>query len=245
ARALSGCGWTVVSGLAMGVDGAAHEGGLTGPGRTIAFVGTGLDRVYPRRHGALARRIAEEGLMASEYPLGMDALPANFPRRNRLIAGVSAGTLVVEAALKSGSLITARLALESGREVFAIPGSIHAPHARGCHQLIQQGAKLVETVDDILHELPLGGAAPRSACASPVQPSLFAAHPAEFTTPQAGSGPDAALLAALGQDPVTFDALAARTGLPSDRLAGQLLEFELAGSVRRLPGGLYQRFGHG
>jgi len=232
---------TIVSGLALGIDGAAHEGGLAGPGSTVAFVGTGLDRVYPSRHRPLMQRIAEQGLVASEYPLGANALPHNFPRRNRLIAGITRGTLVVEAALESGSLITARLALEEGRDVFAIPGSIHSPQSRGCHRLIQEGAKLVETGDDVLRELRFGfPSETRRATLSPAQPSLFASAAA----PEAeASDPDGALRAALGHDPVTFDALAARTGLPSDQLAARLLELELTGVVQRLPGGLLQRRG--
>ena len=229
ARFLSERQLTIVSGLAMGIDGAAHEGGLAGPGSTIAFVGTGLDRVYPARHAKLMQRIAEQGLVASEYPLDTPAQPDHFPRRNRLIAGVSLGTLVVEAAVESGSLITARMALESSREVFAIPGSIHSPQSRGCHRLIQEGAKLVETGDDILRELRLD--AP--------QRSLFGTP--DVDEMDVGEDPDAALKAALGHDPVTFDVLAARTGLPSDRLAARLLELELAGQVQRLPGGLVQR----
>jgi DNA processing protein len=240
ARILSEHKLTIVSGLAMGIDGAAHEGGLDGPGSTVAFVGTGLDRVYPARHALLMRRIGAEGLLASEYPLGMPPLPDNFPRRNRLIAGISQGTLVVEAALESGSLITARMALECGREVFAIPGSIHSPQSRGCHRLIQDGAKLVECADDVLRELRLGlreGA--RAARLSPRQPSLFAAMADDVGADD--NGPDAALKSALGHDPVTFDALAARTGMASDQLAARLLELELAGVVQRLPGGLLQR----
>jgi DNA processing protein len=243
ARFLSEHKLTVVSGLAMGIDGAAHEGGLAGPGSTVAFVGTGLDRVYPAKHAALCQRIAEQGLVASEYPLGAVALPINFPRRNRLIAGITRGTLVVEAALESGSLITARMALECGREVFAIPGSIHSPQSRGCHQLIQEGAKLVETGADVLQELRLaGGEGASRATLSPMQPSLFAlpAAPASGGDGDA-DGPDAALRTALGHDPVTFDALAARTGMPSDQLAARLLELELSGVVQRLPGGLLQR----
>ena len=220
---------TIVSGLAMGIDGAAHEGGLAGPGSTIAFVGTGLDRVYPARHAKLMQRIAEQGLVASEYPLGTESLPRHFPRRNRLIAGVTLGTLVVEAAVESGSLITARMALECNREVFAIPGSIHSPQSRGCHRLIQEGAKLVETGDDVLRELRL----------DPSQRTLFATPDAP--EPARADDPDAALKAALGHDPVTVDVLAARTGLPSDRLAARLLDLELAGQVQRLPGGLFQR----
>ena len=227
ARFLSERKLTIVSGLAMGIDGAAHEGGLAGPGSTVAFVGTGLDRVYPARHAALMRRISEQGLVASEYPLGAIAHALHFPRRNRLIAGISLGTLVVEAAVESGSLITARMALENGREVFAIPGSIHSPQSRGCHRLIQEGAKLVETGEDVLRELRLD---------SP-QASLFAEQPAA----DVAGDPDAALKAALGHDPVTFDVLSARTGLPSERLAARLLELELQGQVQRLPGGLLQR----
>ncbi|MCK9685513.1 DNA-processing protein DprA [Scleromatobacter humisilvae] len=238
ARALSERGLAIVSGLAMGVDGAAHEGGLDGPGSTVAFVGTGLDRCYPSSHRALMRRIARNGLVASEYPLGAIPLPDNFPRRNRLIAGLSRGTLVVEAALESGSLITARMAVESGRDVFAIPGSIHSQQSQGCHRLIQEGAKLVENADDVLRELrfgPLGET--RRATLSPARPSLFATA----TDDGIAAGPDGALRAALGHDPVTFDALAARTGMPSDQLAARLLDLELAGVVERLPGGLLQR----
>jgi DNA processing protein len=242
AQRLSELGLTIVSGLAQGIDGAAHEGGLAGAGGTVAFVGTGLDDVYPRHHLELAGRIAASGLVCSEYPLGMRPLGTNFPRRNRLIAGVSHGTLVVEAELQSGSLITARLAVEAGREVFAIPGSIHSPQSRGCHRLIQQGAKLVETPEDILQELRLDGTPPVPARLSGPQASLFAALPAD--DPQAPD-PDADLLAALGHDPTTFDALAARTGWPSDRLAARLLELELSGRVQRLPGGLLQRRGLG
>ena len=233
---------TIVSGLALGIDGAAHEGALTQPGSTVAFVGTGLDVVYPRSHTELAARVEELGLMVSEYPLGMRPLDGNFPRRNRLIAGVSQGTLIVEAALQSGSLITARLALEAGREVFAIPGSIHSPQSRGCHQLIQQGAKLVETGDDIIQELQIGGASTRSVRFSAPQASLFNDMPGVDSS-DAATGVDAGLLAALGHDPVTFDALSARTGWPADQLSARLLDFELAGIVQRLPGGLLQRSG--
>jgi DNA processing protein len=243
ARFLSERKLTIVSGLAMGVDGAAHEGGLAGPGSTVAFVGTGLDRVYPSRHADLIRRIGEQGLVASEYPLGTEPIASNFPRRNRLIAGIARGTLVVEAALESGSLITARMAMECGREVFAIPGSIHSPQSRGCHRLIQEGAKLVETGDDVLQELRLVAQDDvRPATLSPRQPSLFALEPMpEPADAQVDSRRDAALLAALGHDPVTFDVLGARTGLPSDQLAARLLELELVGKVQRLPGGLLQR----
>ncbi|MEP6504797.1 MAG: DNA-processing protein DprA [Betaproteobacteria bacterium] len=240
ARFLSEHKLTIVSGLAMGVDGAAHEGGLAGRGSTVAFVGTGLDQTYPRRHAELARCIGEQGLVASEYPLGTEPMAVNFPRRNRLIAGIARGTLVVEAALQSGSLITAQMALEAGREVFAIPGSIHSPQSRGCHRLIQQGAKLVETGEDVLQELRHPQ---RAATLAATQPSLFAMATDEpdGDTATAPVDPDAALLEALGHDPSTFDALCARTGLPSDRLAARLLDLELAGLVQRLPGGLLQR----
>lgn len=220
-------GLTVVSGLALGIDAAAHEGALEGPGSTIAVVGTGLNQVYPRRHTALAARVAATGLMLSEFPLGTPPLPPNFPKRNRLIAGLSLGTLVVEAAVQSGSLITARLANEFGREVFAIPGSIHSPQSRGCHRLIQQGAKLVETAEDVLQELAW---TPRNADAA--RPSPATQTPASATD---------SLLTALGHDPVTLDALIARCGWPAHLLSAKLLEFELLGQVARLPGGLYQR----
>lgn len=243
AQHLSDRDLTIVSGLALGVDGAAHEGGLAGAASTIAFVGTGLDQVYPKRHDKLAERIAEDGLIASEYPLGMPPLPINFPRRNRLIAGVSLGTLVVEAALRSGSLITARMALDGGRDVFAIPGSIHAPQSHGCHRLIQEGAKLVETADDILQELRTTSTGPRAASLSGIQASLFESHAAVFAPSGGRDQPDDALLRAMGHDPVTFDALSSRTGLASDHLAVQLLDLELRGSLQRLPGGLLQRRG--
>lgn len=231
ARAFGEAGLTVVSGLALGIDGAAHEGALeaAGPGRlaTVAVVGTGLDRVYPARHRALAHRIAARGLVVSEYPLGTPPLNQNFPKRNRIIAGLTRGTLVVEAALRSGSLITARLAVEQGREVFAIPGSIHSPQSRGCHALIRQGAKLVESVADVLEELGLADAPP-------------AAAPAALD-----DATEPALLGALGFDPVGLDALCARTGFSPAMLQAQLLELELAGRIARLPGGLFQRIALG
>lgn len=227
AAALSRDGWAIVSGLALGIDAAAHEGGLSGAGGTIAVVGTGLDRVYPSRHRALAHRIAATGALLSEFAPGMPPLAENFPRRNRIIAGLARGTLVVEAALQSGSLITARLAAEYGREVFALPGSIHSPLARGCHALLRQGAKLVETTQDIVDELGAGGG---GAAAAPAAAAVAAA-----------SGPDDPLLDALGDDPVTLDALQARTGWPAAQLSARLLELELEQRVARLPGGLYQR----
>ena len=228
ARVLGQAGLTVVSGLALGIDAAAHEGALdsVAPGTqrlaTIAVVGTGLDRVYPRRHLDLAHRIARNGLLVSEYALGTPPLSANFPRCNRLIAGLAQGTLVVEAALKSGSLITARLSAEQGKDVFAIPGSIHSTQARGCHALIKQGAKLVESVQDVLEELKID-----SPADAPARDDL--------STPAQG------LLAFLGFDPVGLDALQARCGLEMADLQAQLMALELDGQVARLPGGLFQR----
>ncbi|GAB2487035.1 DNA-processing protein DprA [Comamonas humi] len=230
-RELGGRGFCIVSGLALGVDAAAHEGALAHEGAedapcTIAVVGTGLDRVYPRGNHALAQRIAAQGLVVSEYPLGTHPLAGNFPKRNRIISGLARGTVVIEAATESGSLVTARLASEQGREVFALPGSIHSPQSRGCHALIRQGAKLVERVDDILEELALPAARP-----APAPPSPFPAEP--------GDG----LLTQMGHEPVDLDALVARTGLDAARLQAQLLELELEGLVARMPGGLFQRVG--
>ena len=236
-KALGQAGLTVVSGLALGVDGAAHEGALDsvvhGSGRlvTVAVVGTGLDRVYPRAHLNLAHRIAEHGLIISEYPLGTPPLTANFPKRNRLIAGLARATLVVEAALKSGSLITARLAVEQGKDVFAIPGSIHSTQARGCHALIKQGAKLVESAQDVLEELTLEALPVRAHSITPEDalqpPGLFAGN--------------RVLLDAMGFDPVGLDALQARGTLDTASLQAELMALELDGLVARLPGGLFQR----
>jgi DNA processing protein len=241
ARAFAEAGITVVSGLALGIDAAAHTGALEGsdsPERpaTVAIVGTGPDRVYPARHRELAHRIAARGLIVSEYPLGTPPLNQNFPKRNRIIAGLSRGTLVVEAALQSGSLITARLAAEQGREVFAIPGSIHSPQARGCHALIRQGAKLVESVDDVLEELRFDHAA------RPAAPTTTSANDAPIE-PAAQDEPG--LLGDLGFDPVSLDALCARTGYGAAELQARLLELELDGHVARLPGGLFQRIAKG
>nr|WP_310462567.1 DNA-processing protein DprA [Sphaerotilus sp.] len=230
AAALSEAGMVVVSGLAQGIDGAAHEGALSGPSGTIAIVGTGLDRVYPRQHHALAGRIATEGLMLSEHVLGTPPLAPHFPQRNRLIAGLGRGTLVVEAALQSGSLITARLAMECGREVFAIPGSIHSPQVKGCHKLIKDGAKLVETTQDILDELHWG-------TSTTVRPAKDQAAPLKVADDQ----PEDPLLQALGWTPTTLDALQARTGWPTSELNIRLLELELSSQVIRLPGQLFQR----
>lgn len=250
ARQLGDAGLCIVSGLALGIDGAAHEGALETQAGTIAFLGTGLDQVYPRQHLGLARRIAEQGLLASEYPLGTPPLAHHFPQRNRLIAGVSLGCLVVEAATRSGSLITARLAAEAGREVFAIPGSIHSEQSRGCHELLKQGACLAAHPDDVLAELPQ--AVPRSG-------ELFAARPEARTAPgtvakakpetaaktdartDAETDAETPLLRALGHDPVTLEQLSQRSGWPLDQLSAALLEMELAGQVARLPGALFQR----
>lgn len=237
AQALGQSGLVVVSGMALGVDGAAHEGALAGadaqlPGpATVAVVGTGLDRVYPKRHKELAHAIAQKGLLLSEYPLGTPPLAENFPRRNRILAALTRGTLVVEAALQSGSLITARLAVEQGRDVFAIPGSIDSPQSRGCHALIKQGARLVEAASDILEEwhwpgTPLAGPAPKVAADEP-----------------AGS-PDARLgdiERALGFEATTLDDLLARTGLDAATLQSRLMELEIDGRVARLAGGQFQR----
>ena len=236
-RALGEAGLPVMSGLALGVDGAAHQGALDAAGdasrlATVAVVGTGLDRVYPARHRDLAHRITLQGLIVSELPLGTPPLTQNFPKRNRLIAGLARGTLVVEAALQSGSLITARLTSEQGKEVFAIPGSIHSPQSRGCHALIRQGAKLVESVNDILEELP-PLQAPRIAAASPASGSA--------TNMAASSSPEDPLLEALGFEPASLDALGARTGWGAAALQAKMLELELDGHVSRLPGGLFQR----
>lgn len=233
ARSLAGSGLTIVSGMALGIDGAAHDGALLGAGpqalATIAVVGTGLDRVYPRQHRELAHRIAQHGLILSEYPLGTPPLNAHFPKRNRLIAGLSQATLVVEAALQSGSLITARQALEQGRDVMAIPGSIHSAQAKGCHALIKQGAKLVESAQDVLEELRLS--------------DPFAQVPLALEASSTDIDSEDELLQLMGHDPVGLDALQARCGWPTARLQAQLLELELMGQVGRLPGGLFQRIG--
>lgn len=230
AAALSGAGICVVSGLALGIDAAAHEGALRGPGATLAVIGTGADLCYPARNRILAGRIAEEGCIVSEYALGTPPVPANFPRRNRIISGLSAGVLVVEAAAQSGSLITARVAGEQGREVFALPGSIHAPLARGCHKLIREGARLVETVDDILEAMRMS---PLAAPLAPVPASHGAALPSEAQC--------TLVLDRLGHDPVDVDTLLAVSGLDIGQLSMALLALELAGMLERLPGGKVQR----
>lgn len=224
AHALSATGLTIVSGMALGIDTAAHEGGMKAAGSTVAVIGTGADRIYPPRNEALARRIAALGCIVSEYALGTPPVAANFPRRNRVISGLCRGVLVVEAAARSGSLITAHVANDQGRDVFAIPGSIHAPLAKGCHKLIKEGAKLVESAADVLQELcmaPLAGQAAQAAAGY--------------------AGEHGQLLRALGYEPVGADRLAALTGTGAGDLSGQLLALELAGHVERLPGGLFQR----
>ena len=218
-QALSDAGLTIVSGLALGIDAAAHRGGLRGAASSIAVIGTGLDIVYPARNRDLAHQLAQKGTLVSEFPLGTPAIGGNFPRRNRIISGISRGCLVVEAALHSGSLITARQALEQGREVFAIPGSIHSPLAKGCHTLIKQGAKLAESAQDILEELGWYAAA-------------AAPHAQETSAP---------LLEHLGFDPCSMDSLCMRSGLTAETLSAMLLQLELDGMVASLPGGLYQR----
>jgi DNA processing protein len=223
AQALSQAGLTIVSGLALGIDAAAHRGGLEGPSSTVAVIGTGIDRIYPAGNAELARTIAEQGTIVSEFALGTPPLTFNFPRRNRIIAGLARGCLVVEAAERSGSLITARLAAEGGSEVFAIPGSIHSPLAKGCHKLIKQGAKLVDTAADILEEL-------KWEAAVAIRP--------EAETPMDSDDP---VLQALGPDECSLDTLCERTGLAAEAVLARLLPLELAGRIAQLPGGRYQR----
>jgi DNA processing protein len=223
AEVLSQAGITVISGLALGIDAAAHRGGLRGTASTIAVVGTGLDTVYPARNKTLAHQIARHGALVSEFPLATPPNRENFPRRNRIISGLASGVLVVEAALSSGSLITARLAAEQGRDVFAIPGSIHSPFSKGCHSLIKQGAKLVESAQDVLEELKWHA-------------------PTRSTTGEADDDqPTNPLLQHMGYDPVSVDALAARAQLSAEKISQTLLELELSGDISSLPGGLFQR----
>lgn len=223
---LSQAGLAIVSGMALGIDAAAHQGGLRGSGSTVAVIGTGADIVYPARNRSLAHQIAAEGCLISEYPLGMPAIAANFPRRNRIISGLVRGVLVVEAAARSGSLITARLAAEQGRDVFAIPGSIHSPLSKGCHLLIKQGAKLVESAQDVLEELHfLSTSAPE------------AAPPMHMDS----EGAPGQILTAMGFDPVAMDMLAERCGIGIAALNAELLALELEGLVEVLPGGMLRR----
>jgi DNA processing protein len=230
ARALSDAGLTIVSGLALGIDAAAHRGGLAGASSTIAVLGAGIDVTYPQRNAGLAAEIAGRGLLLSEFPPGAPPAAHNFPRRNRLISGLAQGCLVVEAALASGSLITARAAADQGREVFAIPGSIHSPLSKGCHALIKSGAKLVESAEDVLAEL------------AGFRPSGFASTVAQPRDPASPGGPaEAGLLEHMGHDPVDVDSLCSRAGLSAEQVASRLLRLELDGRVASLPGGLYQR----
>ncbi len=232
ARHLAGVGLAITSGLALGIDGAAHRGALAAGGKTLAITGTGLDRVYPSRHKDLAHEIIDKGgALVCEFPIGTPALPQNFPRRNRIISGLTLGTLVVEAARQSGSLITARLAGDQGREVFAIPGSIHNPLAKGCHALIRQGGKLVETAEDVLEELrfqftpKLSGDTPRAGVAPEFELG------AEYQT----------LLEFLGYEPLSVDTLIERCGLTAETVSSMLLVLELHSYVESLPGGRYSR----
>lgn len=229
AEALSQAGLTITSGLAHGIDAAAHRGALKGVGSTIAVMGTGIDRVYPAANQQLAHQIAEAGAIVSEFPLGTAPRAPNFPRRNRIVSGLSVGTLVVEAAERSGSLITAQLASQQGREVFAIPGSIHNPMAKGCHRLIKQGAKLVECAQDILEEL-----------SSLLQLQLGLPENTSQKAP-ALTSELAQLLAHITYDPISLDELAVLTRWPVSSLQGALLSLEVEGCVEALPGGLYKR----
>jgi DNA processing protein len=224
AEALGHAGLTIISGLATGIDGAAHRGGLRTAASSVAVVATGLDKVYPSRNRDLAHQLAERGLLISEFALGTPPLASNFPRRNRVISGLALGTLVVEAAVHSGSLITARQALEQGREVFAIPGSIHSPLAKGCHWLIKQGAKLVESAADVLEELGMQA----TTSASTVAPSNL-------------SKAEIVLLDAMGFAPIDMDSLSEQTSTPIEAISTMLLKLELDGHISRLPGGLFQR----
>lgn len=233
AHALAAAGVCVASGLARGIDTQAHRGALQAGvdgGSTLAVLGHGCDRVYPAANRELARRVAEQGLLVSEFALGEPPLPQHFPRRNRIISGLARGVLVIEAALRSGSLITARVAAEQGRDVFALPGSIHNPMARGCHGLLRDGAQLVEHVDDVLDEL---GWARQAAGVEP--------HGADGTACVTSDAALRELLDCMGFDPLGFDELLARVSRPAPWLHERLLELELHGRVARLPGGRVQR----
>ncbi|MBK7354945.1 DNA-processing protein DprA [Propionivibrio sp.] len=224
ASAFADAGLVIASGLALGIDAAAHRGALAATGHTVAFIGTGIDRIYPARNKELALEIAARGAIVSEFPIGTPVSAANFPRRNRLISGIARGVLVVEAAIQSGSLITARLGGEQGREVFAVPGSIHSPQSKGCHKLIKQGAKLVESAQDVLEELNM------------CTPSIVTSAVAD----DADRLPHG-LLSLMGFDPCGLDELAERSGLTADSLSVILLNLELDGKVANLPGGRYQQ----
>lgn len=235
AHNLASAGFVVTSGLALGVDVAAHQGALEAKGRTLAVLGTGIDQIYPARHVHIAERIAAQGgAVVSEFPLGTGALPANFPQRNRIISGLSCGVLVVEAAIKSGSLITARYALQQNREVFAIPGSLQNALSRGCHALIKEGAKLVESADDIVDELHSLLAFKRSELsATPIQASLDLESTPQATlhAPPQVTPNEAAILACFEYDAVAFDAIAEHTQLPIGDIMASLLTLELKGLI--------------
>lgn len=240
AKHLTQCGLVITSGLAIGIDAAGHRGALAGTGHTVAVCGTGLDIVYPRSSETLAQEIAERGVLVSEFPPGTPPRKANFPQRNRIISGVSLGTLVVEAALHSGSLITARLAGDQGREVFAIPGSVHNPMAKGCHQLIRQGAKLVDSAEDILVELgPLAAVAQRQ----PIGSNNANYHDLPTVYESTLDKESKILLDALGFEPRDVDQLVVRSGLKADAVTSMLLVLELEGRIASYPGGLYVRTG--
>lgn len=224
AQALSDYGLTIVSGLALGIDAAAHAGGLQGAASSVAVVGTGIDVTYPRANDVLARELAEKGCLISEFPVGTQSVRGNFPRRNRLISGMTRGVLVVEAGMPSGTLVTAGYAIDQGREVFAMPGSIHGPHSKGCHHLIKQGAKLVENVEDILSEI-------RWALQSSPKPQPPAEACDEF-------------LDAVGFGPATVDEIVSRSGIAVHDVAAHLSRLELDGRIAALPGGRYQRIRH-
>jgi DNA processing protein len=251
ARALADAGFAITSGMADGIDGAAHTAALDAGAKTLAVIGTGADRVYPRKHHALARRIAVHGVLVSEFPPGTPARPDHFPRRNRIISGLALGTLVIEAGLRSGSLITARLAAEQGREVFALPGSIHNPLARGCHRLIRDGARLVETAAEIVETLTpaarmLGGelAARLDAVGGETLGPAQAEGGADLACAHSGEWGDSEyrrLLAELGHAPTTLDELVQRTGQSAAALSAMLLMLELEARVEPLPGNRYQR----
>jgi DNA processing protein len=234
ARHLGRAGFCIVSGLAQGIDTAAHEGALDGGGQTVAFLGHGVDQVYPAANRSLAARIVGNGALCTEFPLGASPRREHFPQRNRLISGLSLGTIVVEAARKSGSLITARLASEQGREVFAIPGSIHNPLSRGCHQLIRQGAKLVESAADIVDEL--------GTLVDHIATISEAPEPAE-SAPSENDPEYGALFDAMGFDPASADEIAARSGLTIDQVSSMLLILELEGKIEAQAGGRYSRLG--
>lgn len=244
AQALAQAGFAITSGMADGIDGAAHAAALDHGAPTLAVVGTGPDRVYPRKHHALARRISEQGVMISEFPPGTAARADHFPRRNRIISGLSLGTLVIEAGLRSGSLITARLAAEQGREVFALPGSIHNPLARGCHRLIRDGALLVESASEIIETLTPAARMLGAALASKLEAEPLSkcprVHLEQAMQPSQSSG-HCAFLDELGHDPTTLDELVQRTGRSAAALSSMLLMLELEGRVESLPGNRYQQ----